>query len=433
MGLTVVALQAGAAQGAAAQAGASVAGPAQAAAQRATPKGAAAATRAAATAGAQVSRFVPLAPTPVLDTRSHLERRGSRRIPAHVGIDFPVAGRAGVPASGVTAVVLDVSAVTPSRAGYLTAYNDNPSPSLPAAQTVRFTAGRSATGLVMVPVGFNGKVGIYNGSPGWTYLTADVLGYYTTTSTAGTGFYRGCAGIRPVCPPGPVRILSRHRVRARHVFTLKVAGNNHIPAQGVEATAIDVTVSGAGKAGVLIAYAHGAPRPEVRSLSFAARQKVTTLIIARVTDGKVNLYNASGGSLRLTADAVGYYSSAGAAFQPVNARRVMDTRTGYGGAGKAIRPHATAALNPLWNTVLPSGAGVTDVVLNVTVLGDRSAGALTVYPKSAWRPGTPNIAFARNQFQSNLVIVPTGSLVDFYNGSGADLQVVAQLEGYYTN
>jgi hypothetical protein len=129
----------------------------------------------------------------------------------------------------------------------------------------------------------------------------------------------------------------------------------------------------------------------------------------------------------------------------VNALRVMDSRTGFGGAGEAILPHAAAKLSSLWNTMLPSGANVTAVVLNVTVLGARSAGALTVFPdgvlyqdgvalpNSTSLPGTPNIAFLPGQAQSNLVIVPTSGLADFYNGSDGNLQVVADLEGYYTS
>jgi len=376
------------------------------------------------------TRFVPLVPARILTTRTGL---GARRaaVPAHGTITFPVTGRAGVPASGVAAVVLDVSAVAPSRTGYLTVFAAGRS--RPSAQTADFTAGRSATGLVTVPV-VDGRVAVYNGSSGPVNLTADVIGYDTTASSAGTGFKA----------VGPVRILRSHLVHSRHGLVLTVAGAHRVPAQGVKAVAIDVSVSDPAKPGSLIAYGNGARRPGITSLSFAAGQNVTELVIARVTDGKIDLYNASSGSLRLTADAVGYYSAAGSDFQPVNALRVMDTRTGFGGAGAAILPHAAATLNPLWSDVLAAGADVTAVVLNVTVLGDRSAGALTVFPdsvlyqhgialpNSSSLPGTPNIAFARGQTQSNLVIVPTGSLVDFYNGSGADVQVAAELEGFYT-
>jgi hypothetical protein len=54
-------------------------------------------------------------------------------------------------------------------------------------------------------------------------------------------------------------------------------------------------------------------------------------------------------------------------------------------------------------------------------------------PNSTSLPGTPNISFLPGQPQSNLVIVPTSDLADFYNGSDSKLQVIAGLEGYYTS
>ena len=377
------------------------------------------------------TRFVPLSPARILDTQTGLGIRRAR-VPANGTVTFPVLGHADVPTSKVSAVALDVSAVAPSRAGHLTVFAAGRP--RPVVRTAEFTAGRSMTGLVTVPV-VNGRVAVYNGSAGTVDLTADVLGYDTTAPTTGT----------LLTPVGPVRILKPARVGAGHALTLNVAGAGGVPAHGAGAVALNVTVAGPAKAGRLIAYADGTRRPGVTSLSFAAGQQVTELVIARVTNGKVDLYNASAGSLSLTADAVGYYSAAGSVFRPVNALRVMDTRTGLGGAGQAVMPHAAAKLNPLWNTVLPSGANVTAVVLNVTVLGAKSAGALTVFPdgvlyedgvtlpNSTSLPGTPNISFASGQAQSNLVIVPTGNLADFYNGSGANLQVVADLEGYYTS
>lgn len=377
------------------------------------------------------TRFVALTPTRILDTQTGLAVRRAR-VPAHATVTFPVDGRAGVPASRVASVVLDVSAVAPSRAGSLTVFAAGRA--RPPDAAIDFAAGRSMTGLVTVPV-VNGRVAVYNGSPGALDLTADIAGYGTTAPTAGGLF----------TPVGPVRIRHVTRVGARHVLTVKVAGTGGVPSHGTEAVAVDVTVTSPAKAGRLVAYADGTRRPAVTSLSFAAGQPVAEMVIVRVTDGKADLYNASGGPVSLTADAVGYYSAAGAVFRPVRSPRVMDTRSGFGGAGEAILPDAAAKLSPLWNTVLPSGANVTAVVLNVTVLGATSAGALTVFPdgelyqdgvalpNSTSLPGTPNVAFQRGQTQSNLVIVPTSNLADFYNGSAADLQVVADLEGYYSS
>lgn len=374
------------------------------------------------------TRFVPVAAKRVLDTRTGLGvQRAS--VPAHGTITFQVAGHAGVPTGKVAAAVLDVSAVTPARAGFLTVFPAGQP--RPLAHTTDFAAGRSATGLVTVPV-VNGRVAVYNGSPGAIDLTGDILGYDTTAS----------AGLR-FTSAGPDRILNSARVGAAHAYPLTVAGAGGISAHGTDAVALDVSVTDPAKAGRVIAYPDGAKRPGVTSVSFAAGQSVTELVVARVTDGKVDLYNTSAGSLRLTVDSVGYYSAAGSTFHPVRAVRVLDTRTGFGGAGSAILPHAAALLSPLWPTVLPGD--VSAVALNVTVLRPSSAGALTVFPdgvlyqdglalpNSTSLPGTPNLTFLAGQDQSTLVIVPTSALADFYNGSDGKLGVVADLEGYYTS
>ena len=382
-------------------------------------------------APAPATRLVPVVPARVLDTQTGLNTRRTP-VPARGTITFKVTGRAGVPVSHVNAVVLDVSAVAPSRTGYLTVFGAGEQ--RPLAETAAFAAGRSATGLVTVPV-VRGRVSVFNGSRSPVNVTADVLGYDTATATAGLGF----------TPVGPAQILNQARVSAGRAFTLKVAGAGGVPERGVAAVALDVSVSSPARNGSLVAYASGTKRPGVTSLSFTARQPVTELVIAQVADRRVQLYNASGGAIRLTADAVGYYSATGSAFHPADALRVMDTRSGFGGAGEAIMPQAAAKLSPLWSTVLPSGANVTAVALNVTVLNAQRAGSLTAFPDGALYedgvtlpnstslPGTPNIAFWRGQTQSNLVIVPTSALADFYNGSNRNLQIVADIEGYYTS
>jgi len=48
---------------------------------------------------------------------------------------------------------------------------------------------------------------------------------------------------------------------------------------------------------------------------------VTERVIAQVKNGKVDLYNASTGTVDLTADVVGYYSSSGSLFHPMGSTR----------------------------------------------------------------------------------------------------------------
>lgn len=374
-------------------------------------------------APAPATKFVPL-------TARRIEQAS---VKAHGTLTFPVTGHADVPAAGVATVTLDVSAVSPSSPGSLTVFAAGSK--RPPAETVDFSAGKSMTGLVTVPV-VGGRVSVYNGSPAKVSLTADVLGYSSAKPpTAGTGF----------TTVGPVRILNPTGVNAGHAHVLTVAGAGGIPKTGTQAVALDVTVTAPAKAGHLIAYPDGTSRPAVTSLSFAAGQQVTDLVIAKVTNGKVDLYDSSAGSLKLTVDAVGYYSTGGWQFRPVNEQRVMDTRTGFGGVGPAILPHTASKFSPLWKTIVPAKVAATAVVLNVTVLNAKSAGALTAFPDSTLYedgvtlpnstslPGTPNVAFAAGQTQSNLVIVPPSGIQCLYNGSNSNLSVVVDVEGYYTN
>ncbi|WP_198037698.1 hypothetical protein, partial [Streptacidiphilus jeojiense] len=74
-----------------------------------------------------------------------------------------VAGVAGVPSSGVTAVAMNVTAVAPVGAGYVTVFPDGQS--RPTVSNLNFAAGQTIPNLVMVPV-VDGKVDLYNGSGG---------------------------------------------------------------------------------------------------------------------------------------------------------------------------------------------------------------------------------------------------------------------------
>ncbi len=362
------------------------------------------------------AQFVPVAPKRVLTTQ----------VKAHATDTFQVGGRAGVPAAHLAAVTLDVTASNPAKTGFLTVFPAKRA--RPSAQMVEFKAGQSMTGLVTVPV-VGGKASVYNGSAGGAKVTADVVGYDTTKPSSGSG-----TGLRPLTP---ARILSQARVNANKAHVLTVAGVDGIPSTGAKAVALDVTVTAPAKAGHLIAYADNTGRPAVTSLSWAAGQSVTDLVIARVTNGKVDLVNSSPGGLKLSVDAIGYYAAGGLNFHALTAQRVMDTRTGFGEAGGAILARAADRLGAMFNA--------SAVELNVTVLGAKSPGALEAFedgplyedgvtlPNSTSLPGTSSLSFSPGQAQSSLVIVPTGSFVDFYNGSNASIQVLADVVGYYTN
>src|SRR4051794_39534402 len=65
--------------------------------------------------------YVSLAPARLLDTRAGVGVAAAK-VAAQGTVTLPVVGHGGVPASGVSAVVLNVTAVAPTAGGFVTVY-----------------------------------------------------------------------------------------------------------------------------------------------------------------------------------------------------------------------------------------------------------------------------------------------------------------------
>jgi Bacterial Ig-like domain (group 3) len=119
--------------------------------------------------------FIPLTSARVLDTRAGT---GAPKSPVATGgtVHLAVLGVGGIPASGVSAVVLNMTVTGSTRAGFITAYAD--ATTKPGASNLNFTPGQTIPNLVVVPVGADGSVALFNGSAGTAQLIADVAGYY---------------------------------------------------------------------------------------------------------------------------------------------------------------------------------------------------------------------------------------------------------------
>jgi hypothetical protein len=89
--------------------------------------------------------------------------------------DLSVTGVGGVPAGGVTAVVLNVTVTAPTAEGWLTAWPAGVTK--PTASNLNFVPGQTVPNLVVVKVGAGGKVSFFKSS-GTTHMIADVVGWY---------------------------------------------------------------------------------------------------------------------------------------------------------------------------------------------------------------------------------------------------------------
>ncbi|HWI02865.1 MAG TPA: hypothetical protein VNT52_03435, partial [Acidimicrobiales bacterium] len=89
--------------------------------------------------------------------------------------ELQVTGRAGVPETGVSAVVLNVTVTEPTAGSYLTGWPAGVAQ--PLASNLNYVAGLTVPNLVVVKVGEGGKVNLYNNA-GWAHVIADVAGWY---------------------------------------------------------------------------------------------------------------------------------------------------------------------------------------------------------------------------------------------------------------
>ena len=118
-------------------------------------------------------RFVPVAPTRMLDTRSGV---GAAAIPTTSSgfADLKVAGTRGVPA-GATAAVLNLTGTGPTAATDVRAYPAGAA-AVPTVSNLNLTTGVTRANLVVVRIGTDGRVRVRNAG-GAVDLIGDLAGY----------------------------------------------------------------------------------------------------------------------------------------------------------------------------------------------------------------------------------------------------------------
>lgn len=254
-----------------------------------------------ATAG---SRYHPLAPSRVLDTRTGLGAILAKLLPSGV-LDLQVGGIGGVPATGVTAVVMNVAVTEPSAPGYLTAWPTGEA--LPLASSLTFGAGQTTANLAVVKVSPDGRVSFYNGGGG-VHVIADIAGWFGTDGEASGAAYH---------PVTPARILdTRNATGAPQgalafgaTLDLQVTGRGGVPATGVTAVILNLVAVVPASPGFLTVWPASTARPLASSLNFAGGQIAANLVTVKLgAGGKVSIYNG-GGTAHLVADVAGWYGT----------------------------------------------------------------------------------------------------------------------------
>lgn len=281
----------------------------------------------------------------------------------------------------------------------------------------------------------------------WTYAIApdEVAAISRPTSPASV-----------LVPVTPIRIMDTRSaskigpvtgpLTAGEVAVLPVEGTTpaKLPATGITAVAIAVTVTGSTDAGYLTLYPDGTTRPRTSNLDFPATTSYTNNAIVPVgADGSIDIYNYTSGTDQVLVDLTGYFTSnlaaAGAStYTPLaDPARILDTRNGTGAPKAQIPGDGTLKLTIAGNTTggasIPA-TGVTAVALNLTAVppgGD--SGQLVAYPDGAALPTVTMGTYSGAALDSTMII-PVGSdgKIDIYNRGSTPTDFVGDVSGYFT-
>ncbi len=368
-------------------------------------------------------KFVPVTPQRLMDTRSGLGVPKALVGPAGV-VTLQVTGANGVPATGVGAVVLNVTATHVSATSYVSVYPDGTTRT--SASNLNVVEGQTVPNLVVVPV-VNGKVSFYNNA-GSLDLIADITGYFTSD---GQGSSHVNLGPKRVMDTRQGLGVPKAQVGPAGVVTLQVAGVNDVPAEGVTAVVLNVTATRVSATSYVSVYPDGTTRTSASNLNVVEGQTVPNLVVVPVVNGKVSFYN-NAGSLDLIADITGYFTSGdeGASHINLGPKRVMDTREGLGVPAAQVGPAGVVTLQVAGVNGVPA-SGVTAVVLNVTATHVSATSYVSVYPDGTTRTSASNLNVVKGQTVPNLVVVPVvNGKVSFYNNAGS-LDLIADITGYF--
>jgi spore germination protein YaaH len=374
------------------------------------------------------ARFVALAPSRILDTRTGNGLTGT--FASSVPRTFQVTGRGGVPASAL-AVTGNLTITGQTSAGYVSL-----GPTMtadPATSTLNVPHGDIRATGVTVRLGDGGTLtAVFKGTTGArANLIFDVTGYFVGGSTGATFF-----------PLDPARVMDTRvgngltgTFANKLPRTFQVTGRGGVPAGAVAVTG-NLTITGQTSAGYVSLGPVMTASPSTSTLNAPQGDNRANGVTVSL-DGSGGLsavwVGTAGSRTHLLFDVTGYFvsSGAGATYFPIDNARLLDSRVGNGFSGVLTSP-TPKSFAAAGRGTIPAGALA--VTGTLTITGQSSAGHLSLGPSMTDRPTTSTLNAPRGDTRANGVTVPLGGLalgVVFVSASGATTHVLFDATGYF--
>ncbi len=392
--------------------------------------------------GNSQGQFHSLNPTRLVDTRTGLGMPGSlapgdgrnsdpnslHRMQSRLGHEFQVAGVGGVPARGVSAVLLNITVTGGSHSGAVRLIPKPPrsavwqdQSSYPAgnyqAPGIYWNAWDTRASMQLVKVGVGGRVRVESYSQGHVHFLVDVVGWVDQGQP-------NQGGDRLVTV-SPQRLLDTRTGAGgpqlpfglsdtRQLDVTDVAG---IPS-GAKAVIGNVTATqSTGRAWQLV-WPAGTAQPNASVLNTHTGTTRPNMVLAGVgQNGQWSIFNNTA-TTALIFDATGYFTATGGSTGKITAvpsAVVLGNTSRAAGSDVALRVVGTGGV---------ATSGVAAVFVLITS-GGPGSGWVTAYPSGGTRPNVSNVNWIPGQTAVNLALVPVGAdgNIRIYNSSAASITV----------
>jgi hypothetical protein len=206
-------------------------------------------------------------------------------------VELDVTGRGGVPATGVGAVALNITATRASAPTFLTAFPTGTG--RPDASNLNVQPGQTVPNMVISKVGANGTVSIYNRF-GSVEVIVDVLGWLPTGDAYSAINPVRVLDTRPGAPTVDGSDAGAGAVGAAGIRDVVIAGRAGIP-RNADAVVLNVTVTRPTQPSFLVVWPTDRPRPNAANLNYGVGETVSNLVMVPLgAGGAVSLFNLAG-------------------------------------------------------------------------------------------------------------------------------------------
>ncbi|NNN20635.1 MAG: hypothetical protein HKL80_01355 [Acidimicrobiales bacterium] len=260
--------------------------------------------------------FTPVAPFRLADTRpgaTDPSTYANETLAADSYRTFQILGAGNIPASGVSAVVLNVTEADSSSAGFVSV-SPSPFTSQPTFSNLNFAAGAVVPNRVIVPVTTTGNIYVFSNVS--TDVIVDVSGYFSAAGISNTG-----ALYFPIEPTRIVdtRTNSGYQDQGQHLQGGASIGlgnpdyidvlnvNNDGITQSTVAVVANLTITNTLFPGFATSYPDGPSPPDTSDVNWQSGETVPNAIVTPVSNSDIFDVGANS-SCDVIVDVFGYYS-----------------------------------------------------------------------------------------------------------------------------